>query len=91
MLQCVVVAAPGSHRHPEEEVTARRGRAADSDGEAGEPGHDQGGDLGPLLRQEGGDQAPAGGGGEVPGQPRPLHPQPSYPGESVLPPENVPK
>ena len=58
--------------------------SARRDCEAGERRHDPGGDLGPQLRPQGRDQAPAGGGREVPGQPCPLYPQSSYSGEQTI-------
>jgi hypothetical protein len=47
--------APGSGRLGDaaEKVAAGRGGAAGGDSEGGNSGHDQGGDLRPLLRQAG--------------------------------------
>ena len=75
-----IPAGAGELRHAEEEVAAWRGGAAGGDGEAGERRHDPGGDLRAQLRAPRGDQAPAGGGGEVPRQPCPLYPQSSHTG-----------
>ena len=74
----------GQLSNAEEEVAPRRGVSARGDSEAGERRHDQGGDLSAELRPQGRDQAPAGGGREVPGQPCPLYPQSSYSGEQTV-------
>ena len=74
----------GQLSNAEEEVTPGRGVSARRDCEAGERRHDPGGDLGPQLRPQGRDQAPAGGGREVPGQPCPLYPQSTYSGEHTV-------
>ena len=62
-------------------MTTGRGCFAHGNSEAGQSGHDQGGDQRPFLRKEGRDQEAAGGGREVQGQPHPLYPQSSYSGE----------
>ena len=74
----------GQLSNAEEEVAPRRGVFARGDSEAGERRHDQGGDLSAELRPQGRDQATAGGGREVPGQPCPLYPQSSYSGEQTV-------
>ena len=74
----------GQLSNAEEEVAPRRGVSARGDGEAGERRDDQGGDLRAQLRPQGRDQAPAGGGREVPGQPCPLYPQSTYSGEHTV-------
>merc|ERR1712012_213993 len=64
----------------EEEVVAGRGHPAHRHREAGQPGHDKGGDLSALVCASGRDSSPAGRGGEISSQPSPLHLQPSHTG-----------
>ena len=51
VLTLYIVAGAGWIRHAAEEVAARRGDPAHGGGEGGHAGHDQGGDLRPLLCQ----------------------------------------